>query len=311
MANGSRHALYYVEEVTYGTTPTNPALKPIRHKSTSLALTKESFQSEELRSDRQIADFRHGNYQIGGDIEVELSFGSFDDILEGVLCGDWVNETPASGTDRLKAGTTRHSYSILRHFGDLAAGNAYHLFKGVEFSKLSMSVAPNAIVGLTLSTIGQDQTLDTTAPSGSTYPAATTTSPMDSFTGTINEAGVAIAVVTELEITIENGQEARFVIGDAQTLRPTIGRSNVTGTVTAYFENTTLLEKFINETESSLDFTLVDLDGNQYLFNIPRIKYTGGQPDVGGEGPITLAMPFQALLDSTTSTNIIVERTPA
>ena len=311
MANGSRHALFFIEEVTYGTTPSNPALKAIRHKSTSLALTKESFQSEELRSDRQIADFRHGNYQIGGDIEVELSYGSFDDILEGVLCNDWVNESPASGTDRLKAGTTRKSYSVLRHFGDLDAGNAYHLFKGVEFTKLSMSVAPNAIVGVTLSTIGQDLVLSASAPSGATYPATTTTSPMDSFTGTINENGSPIAVVTELEINLENGHEARFIVGDAQTLRPSIGRSNVTGTVTAYFENTTLLEKFINETESSLDFTLVDLDGNQYKFNMPRIKYTGGQPDVGGEGPVTLAMPFQALLDTTTGTNIIIERTAA
>ena len=311
MANGSRHALYIVEESSYGTTPSNPALKTLRHKTCSLALTKDSFQSEELRSDRQISDFRHGNYQIGGDIEVELSYGTFDDILEGVLCGDWVNETPASGTDRLKAGTTRHSYSILRHFGDLAAGNAYHLFKGVEFSKLSMTVAPNSIIGMTLSTIGQDKALASSAPAGSTYPAATTTSPLDSFSGSINENGSPIALITEIQLDIENGQEARFVVGDAQSLRPSIGRSNVTGTVTAYFENTTLLEKFINETESDLDFTLVDQAGNQYKFVIPRIKYTGGQPDVNGEGDVTLAMPFQALLDSTTSTNLYIERTPA
>jgi hypothetical protein len=311
MANGSRHALYFVEENTYGTTPTSPALKTLRHKSCSLALTKDSFQSEELRSDRQISDFRHGNYQIGGDIEVELSYGTFDDILEGVLCGDWVNETPASGTDQLKAGTTRHSYSILRHFGDLAAGNTHHLFKGVEFSKLSMTVSPNAIVGFTLSTIGQDMALSASAPSGSTYPAATTTSPMDSFSGTISENGTPIALITEIQLDIENGQEARFVVGDAQSLRPSIGRSNVTGTVTAYFENTTLLEKFINETESDIVFTLVDQAGNAYEFTIPRIKYTGGQPDVSGEGDITLAMPFQALLDSSVSTNLIIERTAA
>lgn len=311
MANGSRHALYFIEEVAYGTTPSNPAWTPIRHKTASLALTKDSFQSEELRSDRQISDYRHGNYQIGGDIEVELSYGTFDSILEGVLCGEWDNEEPASGTDRLKAGTTRISYSILRHFGDLDSGKAYHLFKGVEFSKLSMSVAPNAIVSMTLSTIGQDLALDTTAPSGSTYGSATTTTPLDSFTGSINENGSPIAVVTEIELNLENGHEARFIIGDAQTLRPSIGRSKVSGTVTAYFENTTLLEKFVNETESSIDFTLTDLDGNSYKFNMPRIKYTGGQPDVGGEGPITLAMPFQALLDSTTGTNLLIERTPA
>ena len=42
-----------------------------------------------------------------------------------------------------------------------------------------------------------------------------------------------------------------------------------------------------------------------------KLLRNGGQPDVQGEGPITLSMPFQALLDSTTNTNIIIERTPA
>lgn len=51
--------------------------------------------------------------------------------------------------------------------------------------------------------------------------------------------------------------------------------------------------------------------GNNLKVILPRIKYNGGQPDVQGEGPITLSMPFQALLDSTTNTNIIIERTPA
>ena len=30
---------------------------------------------------------------------------------------------------------------------------------------------------------------------------------------------------------------------------------------------------------------------------LPNIKYTGGQPDVSGEGTITLSMPFKALCD--------------
>jgi hypothetical protein len=80
--------------------------------------------------------------------------------------------------------------------------------------------------------------------------------------------------------------------------------------VTAFFENSTMLEKFINETESSIDFTLPDGAGNELKFILPRVKYNGGQPDVGGEGPITLAMPFQALLDDTYETNLVIERTP-
>ena len=103
---------------------------------------------------------------------------------------------------------------------------------------------------------------------------------------------------------------ARFVVGSKTSIKPSIARSNLTGQITAYFEDSRLLDKFINETTSSLVFTMPDGDGNSYEITIPRLKYTGGQPDVAGEGPITLSMPFQALLDPTQGTQILIERIP-
>ncbi|ALH23625.1 major tail structural protein [Pseudomonas phage PaMx28] len=301
-----------VAESAYGTTPANPVFDIIRHTGTTLGLSKESLQSEELRDDRQISDFRHGAYQVGGDINVELSYGSFDKLLEAVLGGTWEVDTPAVGTDRLKAGTTRRSFTIERFFGDiLTVDKPYHRFTGVEFNTLSLAINANAMVTGAFGVLGQNMATSTAIVTGATYNPATTTSPLDSFTGTLQEAGVPIAVITEIQLNVENGLEARYVVGSKQSIRPSIGRSNVSGQVTAYFENSTLLDKFINETESSIVFELPDGAGNLYTVTLPRIKYTGGQPDVDGEGPITLSMPFQALLDATTGTNIIIDRNPA
>ena len=312
MANGSRHSMRYVAEASYGVTPTTPAFKPIRHTGTTLALTKEGLQSEEIRNDRQIADFRHGAFQTGGDINVELSYGSFDELLEAVLCGTWAAGTPVLGTDQLKAGIKRRSFTIERHFGDLlTAQKPYHRFTGVEFNTLAVSVAANAMITATLGVVGQGFATNTAEIAGATYATATTTSPLDSFTGSLKEAGSLIAVITEIQLNVENGLESRFVVGSKQSIRPSIGRSNVSGTITAYFEDSTLLDKFVNETESSIEFELPDGAGNNLIFKLPRVKYNGGQPDVEGEGPITLSMPFQALLDATTGTNLIIERTPA
>lgn len=312
MANGSRHSMRIVAESAYGTTPANPVFDIIRHTGTTLGLSKESLQSEELRDDRQISDFRHGAYQVGGDINVELSYGSFDKLLEAVLGGTWEVDTPAVGTDRLKAGTTRRSFTIERFFGDiLTVDKPYHRFTGVEFNTLSLAINANAMVTGAFGVLGQNMATSTAIVTGATYNPATTTSPLDSFTGTLQEAGVPIAVITEIQLNVENGLEARYVVGSKQSIRPSIGRSNVSGQVTAYFENSTLLDKFINETESSIVFELPDGAGNLYTVTLPRIKYTGGQPDVDGEGPITLSMPFQALLDATTGTNIIIDRNPA
>lgn len=312
MANGSRHSMRITAETVQGQTPATPAFQIVRHTGTTLGLSKESLQSEELRDDRQISDFRHGAYQVGGDINFELSFGSFDQILEAVLMGTWDEDAPTVGTDRLKAGTVRRSFTIERFFGDiLTADKPYHRFTGVEFNTLALAVNANAMITGTFGVLGQNMTTAGAIVTGATYDPATTTSPLDSFTGALSEAGTPIAVVTEMALNLTNGLEARFVVGSKQSIRPSVGRSNVTGTVTAYFENSTLLDKFINETESSLSFTLPDGAGNEYTFTLPRIKYTGGQPDVEGEGPITLSMPFQALLDPVTGTNLVVDRTPA
>lgn len=312
MANGSRHSMRYIAESTYGQTPATPAFKMIRHTGTTLGLSKESLQSEELRDDRQISDFRHGAYQVGGDINIELSYGSFDDLLEAVTLGTWEVDGGGTDIDRLKAGVTRRSFTVERFFGDIASvDKPYHRFTGVELNTLSLAINANAMITGSFGVLGQNMTTGTAIITGATYAPATTTSPLDSFTGTLQEAGVPIAVITEISLSLENALEARFVVGSKQSIRPSIGRSNVTGQVTAYFENSALLDKFINETESSIVFELPDGAGNVYTFTLPRIKYTGGQPDVDGEGPITLAMPFQALLDPTTGTNLMIDREPA
>lgn len=314
MADGSRHSLYAVAEVNYGETPVNPALDLVRITGTTLGLSKDSLQSGEIRADRQISDFRLGANQVSGDINFELSYGSFDQFLQAVLLSTaWLADTPVLGTQQIKSGQTRASFTMVRHFADLIAGQKpYHIYRGVELNTLSLQISANDMVTGTFGVVGQSQTLadDLTALGTPTYPAPSTTSPVDSFTGALTEAGAPIAVITEITLSLENGIEPRFVVGSKDSIHPSVGRSTLTGQITAYFEDSSLVDKFINETESSIEFTLPDAAGNQQKYRIPRIKYTGGQPDVTGEGPITLAMPFQALLDATEGTNLLIERTP-
>ncbi|MAF43767.1 MAG: hypothetical protein CMI54_06335 [Parcubacteria group bacterium] len=225
--------------------------------------------------------------------------------------GDSVTFTVTSAN--IVAGVTRRSFSVLREFSDFqVADKPFHLFNGVEYNNMTLTITADAKVTGTFTTLGRDQEpTSETEPAGSTYNAATTTKVMDSFTGTISEGGVVNGVVTELTLNMENGLEPRFVVGSDKTILPTVGRSNLSGNLTAYFENSDLLDKFINEDESTLDLTLVDADGNSYHITMPRVKYNAGQPDVSGQGAITLAMPFQALYDADLDTNVIFTRIAA
>jgi hypothetical protein len=396
MSDAARHAAHFVAEATYGTTPANPPFKRLRHVGCTLGVQRGSLQSEELRPDRQIADFRLGAISVAGDLNTELSFESFDDLLEAVLMGTWTPKatktaatlsvqasddsfndsangfvtagfqvgdlitsssftTPANnGTFRitsvaagklivekpdgtpataladeaaaaghkvettakvLKAGTVRRSFSLLRHFTDIAAsgeGEPYHLFNGVEFNTLAIAVNPTAIVTANFGALGrQGVAPSNTAPSGATFADAPDTAPLDAFTGELREGANVVGEVTEFSINLENGLEVRNVVGSKFTLRPSAGRSNLTGSATVYFESSAFLKKFLNEENTSLSIELPDGEGNSYVLTIPRFKFTGGQPDVSGQGSITLAMPFQGILDPVTASNIIITKIPA
>lgn len=298
-ATGGFHGLRYVPEVTFGTTPSTPAMVALRHTECSLVLSKDSFQSNELRSDRQISDLRHGIQSVGGSVGYEFSYGEFDPILEGALFSTW-------NTNVLKSGVTSKFFTMERAFADITQ---YGVFTGCMVNGFSLSVQPNAIVTGSFDLIGKGASYSGT-PLDASVTASQTNSPFDSFTGTIEEGGSTIAIITGLELNLANGLEATQVVGSNTTPAIVPGRSNLTGTVSAYFENATLLTKFINETESSIEFTLGNGTTKSYTFLIPRIKYSGGDNPASGEGPIVISMPFQALYDTSTATNLQITRIP-
>jgi len=314
MADSSQHELWYIEEVTRGTTPDAPAWKRVRDISCTLGLTKNSVISEESRGDRQIRRMDYTTQSLDGDIGTYLFYGDNDDLLEAGLCGSWAVDTPTIGTDQLKTGTTRRSFSFMRVFQDLGAGaKKYQINTGVEVNSVAVAVAVtvDAYITLTFSMVGSDLTLNTAAPAGSTYvEPIINKEPMVVTTADIKEGGSTIGTITEFSPSLENGMETRFAIGSALTRRPTLGNSTATGSITTYFEDTVLYEKFLNQTGSSMEITAADATGNRIRIVQPNIVYTGTRPDTASSGDVLLTMPYQALYDATNETNMYVERNP-
>lgn len=303
MSDGSVRRLAYILESPYGTTPSNPVFKIVRLTGGGPTLAKDVFESEEIRADRMKAAVRHGIKKISGDFGIELSYTSFDDFLEALLGGTWDD-------DVLKAGITRRSFTFENYFADQDSGdNPYHRYTGCEITKLSLTIPANGMVKGSFGIIGQDVSVNAAIVSGATYGDAETTQPFDSYTGTISGDGSGVA--TEVQMTIENAMELRPIIGDNKTLEPSQQTMKITGTVTVWFANATMYSKFIDETPSALDITLVDLDGNSLQIQLPALKYTGGSPDVKGSGSITIALPFEAYYDGTAESNIVITRTDA
>lgn len=298
-ASGSSHGLRYIKETVFGITPAAPAMKALRHTSCSIALNKDSFQSDELRRDAQISDLRHGLKQVGGDIGIELSYGEFDDFLAAAVMGAWDG-------DVLKAGITVPTFTIEREFADIGQ---FQLFTGCAVSGVSLDIKTNAMISGSISFLGKGAVFKSTT-SADSETASLTHSPLDGFSGALKEGGTTISVITGISLKIDNGMETANVIGSDEAAQLVHKRINITGKVSAFFENLTLLNKFVHETESSLEVTFGTGGPGSYILKLPRIKYSGGSNAVSGEGPIVLDMPFQALLSADDASNIVLTRVP-
>jgi len=227
-------------------------------------------------------------------------------------------ETVASGGSinlqgkRLDVGTTFTTFTIERLFADISQ---YQVLRGVMIKTAALKITPDQIVGLTMTMLGMTAgafsgTSLGTSPGSSV--AAPTNDPMSAFEGAIFEGAATIAVVTDVDLTIDTGRALSMVVGSKTSPDVFDGSLTVTGTMTALFTDATLYNKFINETASSLWIRLNDLNGTDFIsIVIPGLTYTAGGINPPQEGPILIQMPFTAGYNATAGTTIRIQRSNA
>jgi len=298
-AQGSRSSLSFITESTFGTTPAGNFTN-LPFSTHSLNLTKDRVAGTDIQADRMARVDRHGNRQVGGDIVVDLRDGDFDAFLESAMLNTWA-------TNVLKVGTTPKFFSIEDYAADI---DQARVFTGMSVSTMGISLAPNQMVTTTFGMVGKDMTMSATEK---TQDAASGAAPFDAYSGDISIGNVggaaAVAIVTALDFTLNNSYAPTFVIGDDSAPSLEYGRAEVEGTLTAYFEDAALINRFLNETETEIEVSVDDPTGaNSYTFQFPRVKINSA--DVGVDGPTSrmISMSFVALYDAAEGTNLKITR---
>jgi len=120
-ASGIYKQVAIKEETTYGTLPTASGATLLRRTDASFNLTKDTYESNEIRADLQVADMRHGVRRITGNVNGELSPGSYTNILQAILKRDFAAVTAITGLSITIAGTGP-TYTVTRAAGDFLAG---------------------------------------------------------------------------------------------------------------------------------------------------------------------------------------------
>lgn len=194
-ASGINKIVSYKKETAFGELPSpTTGGQTIRRVSSTFNLTKETYQSEEIRTDYQLVDFRHGVRAVEGSLSGELSAGTYADFLASALARNWTAATPSalgSTTIASVGGTytitrTTGSWltdavrvgSVIRLTGFATANNDANLLVIALTATVATVVALNG-VALTPETVASGGTFTAT---GKTTYAPTTGHTDDSYT---------------------------------------------------------------------------------------------------------------------------------
>jgi hypothetical protein len=305
MADSNSADFAFVEEATWGTTPAS-ALQTLRITGESLTDQEESTESAEVLSDRQLRDvIRTGRFS-QGDISFELSAGTLDTLLEGVMADVWASNV-------LENGSTKHSYTFEKKIAvDGSPAAHFFAFKGCRLDTLSLNISRGSVITGTIGAIGKSGLGAAVTAGSGAYTAAGTTSPVSAVDLTaLTEASASPGNVTEVTLNLTNNIRRQMALGSADPIGYGYGGFRASGMLTLYFQDRALYDKYVAETKTELEFVVTDNASKSYTFTVPSARW--GPPEItiaGVNDDIFAAFPWTAVRDSVTGSTISITRVP-
>jgi hypothetical protein len=294
----------YVQETVWGILPAAPQLKGIRYTGESLSGSKTRQRPNEIRGDRQASAAVTTDESAAGSINFALSYGTFDDILSGVLGGEWT-------ADVLKPGTIFKSFLIEKLFSPALALR----YPGSFFTSASLTVARGQFLGGSFNVLAKEEADFTATASTAPYTAAPNGTVMDPVSGVqeVTLDGNPIATgCNAITLNISNdGAAADFALGSAAAQGMRMGTLTVGGTAEFYFRDFSLYQRFKSETAGALSWRTVDANGDGYRFTIPQCVLTNPGITAGGiNQPVMCRVTLEGNPDPTNG-SVMIERLPA
>lgn len=390
IATGLFKVVSWKKETTWGSiaAATGPNGTSLPRTQSTLSLNKATYESQSIRPDAQVQDFRHGVRTVGGNINGEVQPKTFSSFLGSLLRGSWAAGVSKTNTEfgtlaavastaklvvttsdwvsqgfkvgdviRLsgttgnaatnfrilsfatsnteavvdpapadmaadasftvavvgkkvftpQSGLVDESYTFEHWFEDIAQSER---FVGCKIASASINLPATGLGTIQVGILGKNMQSGTaqyfTSPTANGDYGITA-----AVNGAISVSGVNVANVTGISINIQGGLTSGAAVGSNVTPGIFPGIIRVNGQVSAYFQDATLRDIFVNETIAQLDVMLTsngDANADFIKFFMPRVKLGGDNKDDGVAGLIE-TIPYTALIDTTGGTGTDTDKT--
>lgn len=305
-AKGYNSQLALAYESVYGQTPAPPAIGyNMPFNQSKIAVSQNLIESATIRGRRDKAQPAVGNTDVSGSIVVPIDQIGFGFWLRAMFGNPTTTGSGDPYTHVFKVTGSQPSLVLEQQYPDIPA---YETFNGCKVNKFSFSLGGDKELTANLDILGAKRTVGAT-PFNAT-PASISLLKFSNFQGTIEEGKPTLeplGVVTEASLNAEFGLDGNtYAIGGGgyRTDLPE-GTLQVTGSIKALFKDTTLLNKAINNTESSLKVKFAS--GTHSLeFLLEEVIFQQTSPGIESDKGISISLPFKAFYENGTGGSIIV-----
>ncbi|MDC4297188.1 phage tail tube protein [Acinetobacter baumannii] len=305
MSSGAKIRLYACEEAVLGTTPANPVWYTVRRVTDSLTENVTTEDSSEVVDSR----FRQGavvtEAEVTGQLEFELSLGTFDLFLNVLAFNNWAANALSFG------GGVRKSLTLVKVFEDISQ---VFIYRGIQVNTGEMTIQTTGKITGNFGLVGSSFTRQQVNPVTNPIPASTR--PLVSMPNVekllINGQSIqGKACLQTLTINFSNNLEAIRCIGSGKYTPEFYLEKMMDIGVNANFMFSATSASWIDAIKTrdvfTLTFDITDTKGSKYSFNFPQLEVKeANHPDGGGDDIITIDINFAQVRTSPTIVRALV-----
>jgi len=219
----------------------------------------------------------------------------------------------------LRNGTTRLSYYVEKSFTDLNPVQRFS-YSGCLINAMSIAVQSSSIITGSFDFMGKTSTAYTGV---SDSPETVLASVGNNILNAVSHMeGVRIDGVEQtaagvyfqgIDYTLSNNLRGIQAIGTEGNVGVAPGQLEVSGSMNTYFTNSDMYSKFVDGTEFSLSYELIDENGEGYVISFPRATISNDAMSAsGGDQDLVENLSWSAMMSATDniapSTSIQIDR---
>jgi len=301
---GSKAKVLIGYESTYNQAPSAGYVMPFN--TCGVAGRRTLNRAETIRDSRNPAQPFAGNIDVSGPVVVPVDSTALIYWLYAMF-----NTPTTTGVDpythTFKVNDDQPSFTLEKQFADLATPK-YEQLTGCRVAGFAGTVGGDGELVANISVMGAGQSMELASMDAS--PTTLALNRVQNFQAAITEGGGAFSDAREVSFNIDFDLDAsNYVIG-ASGSRGDLpeGTIGVSGNIKALFKDTTLYDKALALTESSIKITVTAGASSIFEIEFPEIFYEQASPPIEGPQGLIADLNWQGFYGDDADASAVIVR---